>query len=122
MNKDLIIVESPAKCKKIESFTDGKCKVIASFGHLRSLSDLKHVNIADGTFSPTFTNIPSKEKQIKMLQKEISNCKGTIYIAVDNDKKAKLSDGISVLSLIFPQIPPNVSFLMKLQNQQYYMH
>lgn len=89
MNKDLIIVESPAKCKKIESFTDGKCKVIASFGHLRSLNDLKHVNIADGTFSPTFTNIPSKEKQIKMLQKEISNCKGTIYIAVDNDREGE---------------------------------
>ena len=44
--KPLIIVESPAKCKKIESFLDNKYKCIASFGHVRELKDgLKCIDI-----------------------------------------------------------------------------
>ena len=37
----LIIVESPAKCKKIEEYVGNEYKCIASFGHLTTLSDLK---------------------------------------------------------------------------------
>ena len=32
----LIIVESPAKCKKIEDYLGSNYKCIASYGHLRS--------------------------------------------------------------------------------------
>ena len=33
----LLIVESPAKCKKIEQYLGDKYKCIASFGHLQEL-------------------------------------------------------------------------------------
>ena len=42
----LVIVESPAKCKKIEGFLDNKFVCVASFGHIRELRDgLKCINI-----------------------------------------------------------------------------
>ena len=40
----LVIVESPAKCKKIESFLGPGYKVIASFGHICKLSSLDQIN------------------------------------------------------------------------------
>ena len=41
---NLIIVESPAKCKKIESFLDKSYKVEATFAHLRQLSSLNDID------------------------------------------------------------------------------
>jgi len=42
----LVIVESPAKCKKIESYLGPGYKCIASFGHIRELVDgLKGIDI-----------------------------------------------------------------------------
>ena len=42
--KILLIVESPAKCKKIESYLGKNYKVVASCGHICKLSDLKQIN------------------------------------------------------------------------------
>ena len=41
----LVIVESPAKCKKIEQYLGPGYKVMASYGHLRELSSLDHIDI-----------------------------------------------------------------------------
>ena len=35
----LVIVESPAKCKKIETYLGSEYKCVASFGHIRQLGD-----------------------------------------------------------------------------------
>ena len=40
MSFTLIIVESPAKCKKIEEYLGKEYKCVASFGHLTKLSHL----------------------------------------------------------------------------------
>ena len=47
MSKTLVIVESPAKCKKIESYLGSGYKCIASFGHIRNLNSLDQINIAN---------------------------------------------------------------------------
>ena len=44
-SKPLIIVESPAKCKAIEAYTDYTYNVMASFGHFRNLTDLKSIDM-----------------------------------------------------------------------------
>ena len=42
----LVIVESPAKCKKIESYLGAGYKCIASFGHIRDIKDgLKGIDV-----------------------------------------------------------------------------
>ena len=42
----LVIVESPAKCSKIESFLGKGYKCIASFGHIRQIANgLKSIDV-----------------------------------------------------------------------------
>ena len=49
----LVIVESPAKCNKIESYLGPGYKVIASFGHLRNISGLEAIDINNNFYLPT---------------------------------------------------------------------
>ena len=59
----LLIVESPAKCKKIEQYLGDKYKCIASFGHLQELRDLKQINLSTD-FEPKYKPIVSKKKNM----------------------------------------------------------
>jgi len=85
----LVIVESPAKCKKIEAILGAKYKVIASFGHLRALDGLSSIDI-DNNFNPTFTQLKTdmKIKQIKIIQDAISKS-SEVIIASDNDREGE---------------------------------
>ena len=83
----LVIVESPAKCKKIEEYLGPGYKCVASYGHLRELSSLKNIDIQNN-FNPTYTIIDSaiKKKQVELLRKEIKNAHEVI-LACDNDRE-----------------------------------
>ena len=41
----LVIVESPAKCQKIEGFLGPGYKCLASYGHLTTIPSLKNIDI-----------------------------------------------------------------------------
>jgi DNA topoisomerase-1 len=68
----LIIVESPAKCKKIEEYLGPGYKCLATYGHLRTLASLKDIDI-ENNFNPTFSLMDDslKKKQIEILRREI---------------------------------------------------
>lgn len=86
----LVIVESPAKCKKIEEYLGPGYKCVASYGHLRTIQSLKNIDI-ENNFSPTYTIIdePIKKKQIEFLRKEIKNA-GDIILSSDNDREGEM--------------------------------
>ena len=85
----LVIVESPAKCKKIEEYLGPGYKCVASFGHLRELSSLKNIDI-ENNFTPTYTIIDNaiKKKQIEFLRKEIKNA-NEVILASDADREGE---------------------------------
>jgi len=85
----LVIVESPAKCKKIEEYLGPGYKCLASFGHLRELSSLTHINI-ENNFEPTYNIIDNtiKKKQIEILRKEIKNA-NELILASDDDREGE---------------------------------
>jgi len=83
----LIIVESPAKCKKIEDYLGSNYKCIASYGHLRSLDNLKNIDYANN-FKPEFTIIEKKQQQINKLSKAIQSS-SEVYIATDDDREGE---------------------------------
>ena len=87
MTYSLVIVESPAKCKKIESFLGAGYKCMASFGHIRSLPDLKSVDIKNN-FKPTFTIAESKRQQISKLRTAIKNA-SEVILAADDDREGE---------------------------------
>lgn len=87
MAKPLIIVESPAKCKKIESFLDNKYKCIASFGHVRELKDgLKCIDI-DNNFKPKFS-LCSRNKNISKIISLVRES-SDVYLATDDDREGE---------------------------------
>ena len=87
MSYSLVIVESPAKCNKIEKFLGPGYKCLASFGHLTKLSSLKNIDI-DNNFSLTFNIIQEKANNIQKLQKAIHNA-NEVILATDDDREGE---------------------------------
>ena len=85
LSTTLVIVESPAKCKKIEEYLGGGYKCIASYGHLRTIPSLKNIDF-ENNFEPTYTIIDNaiKKKQIDFLRKEIKKA-DEVILATDAD-------------------------------------
>jgi DNA topoisomerase I len=86
--KTLLIVESPAKCKKIESYLGEDYKCVASFGHLRELTSLNDIVLSPSDWKLTFQNISIKKKQIDLLEKEIKKA-DTVLLATDDDREGE---------------------------------
>jgi DNA topoisomerase-1 len=89
MPTSLVIVESPAKCKKIESYLGPGYKVIASFGHLRTISNIKDIDVNDH-FKTKYSIIQEelKLKQIEKIRDEITKADDVI-IATDDDREGE---------------------------------
>ena len=64
--KTLVIVESPSKCKKIESFLGNNYKVIASCGHFTKLDSLDQINFENYNINYKI----DKGKVLKQLKDE----------------------------------------------------
>ena len=94
----LVIVESPAKCKKIEEYLGPGYKCVATYGHLRTISSLKDI-VIENNFNPTYTIIDSsiKKKQIEFLRNEIKNA-DEVIICSDNDREGEMI-GFSIIEL-----------------------
>jgi DNA topoisomerase-1 len=84
MGKTLLIVESPSKCKKIESFLGNDYKVIASCGHFTKLDSLDQINFENYNIKYKI----DKGKAFKKLLDEIKVCKDVI-IATDDDREGE---------------------------------
>jgi len=85
----LVIVESPAKCKKIEEYLGPGYKCMASFGHLRELTSLQNIDF-NNYFHPTYSIIDQtlKKKQIDLIKKEI-NKSYEVILACDADREGE---------------------------------
>ena len=82
--KTLVIVESPSKCKKIESYLGTDYKVIASYGHFTKLDSLDQIHF--DTFQITYK--VDKGKVLKTIKEEIKKCKEVI-LATDDDREGE---------------------------------
>jgi DNA topoisomerase-1 len=86
---NLVIVESPAKCSKIQGFLGTGWKVLASMGHIRKLvEDLKALHIEKG-FEPEFEFMSDKSKTIASLR--AANKEATkVFLASDDDREGEM--------------------------------
>ena len=59
----LVIVESPAKCSKIQNYLGNNYIVKASFGHIRNIDKKKGINAIEinNNFNPIFSIINEKK-------------------------------------------------------------
>ena len=90
MSHKLVIVESPAKCKKIEEYLGNGYKCIASYGHIQNLAThmgLKCIDI-ENNFKPTFSILKEKEKHISKMRSEILKA-SEVILATDDDREGE---------------------------------
>lgn len=99
----LVIVESPAKCKKIQEFLGAGWRVEATMGHIRALEeDLEAVGL-DRDFEPRYTFIKEKSKAIQHL-KDAAKGVTQIYIAADDDREGEaIAYSVAVLLKLDPK-------------------
>ena len=87
MQKNLVIVESPAKAKTIEKFLGKDYKVMSSFGHIRDLKK-KDFSIDTETFAPTYEIPADKKKVVEDLRKAADNAE-MVWLASDEDREGE---------------------------------
>jgi len=86
MQKNLVIVESPAKAKTIEKFLGDDYKVMSSYGHVR---DLKKNGLSiEENYTPEYEIPADKKKVVADLQKATHDAE-TIWLASDEDREGE---------------------------------
>jgi len=84
----LIIVESPAKGRTIESFLAKDYKVLSSFGHIRDLPKGKLGIDVENDFEPTYI-IPTKARKIATALKNAAKKSTEVILATDEDREGE---------------------------------
>ena len=107
---NLVIVESPAKCSKIQGFLGLGWRVIASLGHIRHLKeDLDSVGI-DKDFEGSWEMMKEKVKAINQI-KDAAKQATTIYLASDDDREGELiAYSVCLLLKLDPATTPRAVF------------
>lgn len=88
MQKNLVIVESPAKARTIGKILGKNYKVIASVGHIRDLPKSSLGIDVENKFEPKYITIRGKGPIIKGLKDEAKKSK-KIYLATDPDREGE---------------------------------
>jgi DNA topoisomerase-1 len=88
----LLIVESPAKCKKIQGYLGSGWRVQATMGHIRALKeDLTAIgfkaDVATQAWAPTYESIASKREAIASLKKAAAGTE--VYLGSDDDREGE---------------------------------
>lgn len=89
--KNLVIVESPAKCKTIEKYLGSDYKVVSSKGHIRDLATTGKFGLGidvENNFTPNYQIIKGKTKDVNNLKKEVKNA-DMVYLATDPDREGE---------------------------------
>ena len=87
MQKNLVIVESPAKAKTIEKFLGDDFKVMSSYGHIRDLKK-KELSIDIDSLQPCYEIPEEKEKLVKELKQSAKKAE-KVWLASDEDREGE---------------------------------
>ncbi len=86
--KNLVIVESPAKARTLESYLGGAYRVEASVGHVRDLPRSGLGVDVEAGFEPEYVTIDGKEPVLKKLRSAAKKAE-TILLATDPDREGE---------------------------------
>ena len=90
----LVIVESPGKIKKIQSYLGNNYIVKASFGHIRDLDSNSLSIDVNNNFKPQYIIMKDKTKIVKDLKYNSIQC-SKVILATDEDREGEaIADGL----------------------------
>lgn len=88
MQKNLVIVESPAKAKTIEKFLGKDYKVLSSYGHIRDLKKKEFSIDVNKNFEPSYEIPADKMKLVTELKAEAQKAE-IVWLASDEDREGE---------------------------------
>ena len=88
MQKNLVIVESPAKAKTIEKFLGKDYEVLSSYGHIRDLRKKNFSIDIENHFAPQYEIPADKKKLVAQLKEEAAKAE-TVWLASDEDREGE---------------------------------
>lgn len=88
MDKNLVIVESPAKARTIERFLGKDFHVMSSYGHIRDLKKKDFSIDIENGFTPIY-EIPSDKKKVVTELKAAAKKAETVWLASDEDREGE---------------------------------
>ena len=105
----LVIVESPAKCGKIQGFLGAGYQVVATMGHIRALEEsLDSVGI-DRNWEPKYAEIATKKDAILKLKKAAKGAE--IILATDDDREGEgIAWHVAAILNLNPAVTPRIVF------------
>jgi len=113
MAKNLVIVESPAKCKVISKYLGKDYAVKATMGHVIDLPEREFGVDIEKDFKPKYTISKGKSRVLRELKDEAAKAK-KIYLAPDPDREGEAiawhvanniaADGAAVQRVMFNEI------------------
>ena len=88
MQKNLVIVESPAKAKTIEKFLGKDYKVMSSYGHIRDLKTKEFSIDIEHDYAPQYVVPTDKKKLVSELKAEAKGAE-QVWLASDEDREGE---------------------------------
>ena len=88
MNKNLVIVESPAKAKTIGKYLGPDFTVLASYGHVRDLRPKEGAVDPDAGFRMSYEVIERNERQVQSIARALKAA-DTLILATDPDREGE---------------------------------
>ncbi|MCD7913791.1 MAG: type I DNA topoisomerase [Tannerellaceae bacterium] len=88
MQKNLVIVESPAKAKTIEKFLGKDFKVLSSYGHIRDLKTKEFSVDIENNYTPQYVVPTDKKKLVNELKAE-AKAADQVWLASDEDREGE---------------------------------
>lgn len=88
MQKNLVIVESPAKAKTIEKFLGKDYKVMSSYGHIRDLKTKEFSIDIEHDYAPQYVIPADKNKLVSELKSEAKSAE-QVWLASDEDREGE---------------------------------
>ncbi|HEU4487469.1 MAG TPA: DNA topoisomerase I [Povalibacter sp.] len=118
--KNLVIVESPAKAKTIKKYLGNNFEVLASYGHVRDLVPKEGAVDPKHKFAMRYQILEKNEKHVQAIARALKKA-GSLYLATDPDregeaiswhltellKQLKALDGKDVHRVVFYEITRN---------------
>ena len=108
MQKNLVIVESPAKAKTIEKFLGKDFKVMSSYGHIRDLKTKEFSIDVEHDYAPQYVIPADKKKLVSELKSEAKSAE-QVWLASDEDRK--------IQNVLFSMKLPRMLFCMRLKRR-----
>ena len=86
--KNLVIVESPAKAKTIKKYLGRNFEVLASYGHVRDLVPKEGAVDPDARFAMRYQILDKNEKHVQAIARALKKS-DALYLATDPDREGE---------------------------------